>query len=484
MAFQSNSNNAWIFNGNNGNLNNNNNRINANGARVFRDSCLAEWERYQSALVRLSDLYRWYRIARKGKRRSLVQLRFEADYPQHLRELWESMNGLVYIPLPSRGFVLDYPTPREVIHPEMIDRIPQTMWCETIRPYAEKLMDPASYSCRVGRGALAAVQRLIGLYRRESCGGKYPCRFIRIDQKSFFLHIYRPMVVDMFRKMIEEAFADRPEFRDWMLWMCRILYLSEPAEGFVPDCPIEKWGMLPPHKIAKNLPPLTGVEIGNLDAQLAGNVVSALYLAVLRSHGYDTFVHYTDDIILVLREDRVEQFNKLFLPELRKAEAEVGLEINEKKHYNQPTKHGITAFGYFIKTLKLPKKMMKDRGIKLAPMLVYPSKRVVNNCRLRLSAYLKHSEDRLYRLRNKEHLRDTMNSYFGIFRHCDAYTLRREIAEAILASPWGEVLEVAGDYDYFRIIPRYTVRAYKAYKNKQFRKFILDHEKETANHAA
>ena len=99
MAFQSNSNNAWIFNGNNGNLNNNNNRINANGARVFRDSCLAEWERYQSALVRLSDLYRWYRIARKGKRRSLVQLRFEADYPQHLRELWESMNGLVYIPL-------------------------------------------------------------------------------------------------------------------------------------------------------------------------------------------------------------------------------------------------------------------------------------------------------------------------------------------------------------------------------------------------
>ena len=36
LAFQSNSNNAWIFNGNNGNLNYNNNRYNAYAARVFR----------------------------------------------------------------------------------------------------------------------------------------------------------------------------------------------------------------------------------------------------------------------------------------------------------------------------------------------------------------------------------------------------------------------------------------------------------------
>lgn len=474
LAFQSNSNNAWIFNGNNGNLNYNNNRINANGARVFRDSCLADWERYQSAPIPLSVIYIWYGIAKRGKRRTLVQLRFEADYPGHLRVLWVAMNGPIYIPLPSRGFVLEYPTPREVIHPEMLDRIPQTMWCETIRPYAEQRMDPASYSCRVGRGALAAVRQLIHLYQVESCGGKYRCRFIRIDQKSFFLHIYRPMVVDLFREMIDEAFADNIPKRDWMNWLCRILYLSEPAEGFVRDCPIEKWGLLPAHKIAANLPPLTGVEIGNLDAQLAGNVVSALYLAVFREFGYQAFVHYTDDVILVLREERVEQFNRFFLPELRKREAAIGLELNEKKHYNQPTAHGVTAFGYFVKSIP------GTGGV-----VIYPSKRVVNNCRLRLSAYLTRGGDDLYyRLKNKEHLRDTMNSYFGIFRHCEAYDLRKAIAEEILSSDWGDMIEQVDDYKYFRIIPRYTVKAYRTYKNKQLRRFIYNYGKTRTSQAA
>ncbi len=466
LAFQSNSNNAWIFNGNNGNLNYNNNRYNANGARVFRDSCLADWERYQSAPIPLSVLYIWYGIAKRGKRRTLVQLRFEADYPEHLRDdLWWAMNGPTYVPLPSRGLVLDYPTPREVIHPEMRDRIPQTIWCETIRPFAEKKMDPASYSCRVGRGALAAVQQLIHLYKVESEGGKYPCRFISIDQKSFFLHIWRPMVVDMFGKMIDEAFADNEVKRDWMHWMCRILYLSEPAEGFIRDCPIEKWGLLPPHKIAANLPPLTGVEIGNLDAQLAGNVVSAVYLAIFREYGYVTFVHYTDDVKLVLREDRVEQFNQIFLPELRRREAEYGLELNEKKHYNQPTEHGVTAFGYFIKTVP-----GTDGGV-----LVYPSKRVVNNCRLRIARYMTRMDDLYYRLKNKEHFRDTLNSYYGIFRHCEAYDLRKEIAQEILASPWGDLFEQVDDYKYFRIVKRFTTRAHKAYKNKQLRHFIYNY---------
>lgn len=474
LAFQSNSNNAWIFNGNNGNLNYNNNRINANGARVFRDSCLADWERYQSAPIPLSVLYIWYRIARSGKRRTLAQLRFEADYPEHMRELWEAMNGLVYIPLPSRGFVLEYPTPRECIHPEVRDRVPQTIWCETVRPLAERMMDPASYSCRIGRGALAAVQQLIRHYKVESEGGKHPCRFIRIDQKSFFLHLYRPLVVDMFRGLIDAAFADNEQKRDWMNWMCRILYLSEPAEHFVRDCPIEKWSLLPPHKVAANLPPLTGVEIGNLDAQLAGNTFSAYYLAVFREFGYQTFVHYTDDVILVLREDRVEQFNRFFLPELRKREAAIGLELNEKKHYSQSTTHGITAFGYFVKSIP------GTGGV-----VVYPSKRVVNNCRLRLTAYLSRGEgDWYFRLKNKEHLRDTMNSYFGIFRHCEAYDLRKAIAEEILSSEWGDLLERVDDYKYFRIIPRFTVKAHKTYKNKQLRRFVYNYGKTRTTSAA
>jgi hypothetical protein len=462
MCFASNANNAWIFNGNNnGNLNYNNNRINAYSARVFRDFRLEERECYENALLPLSVIYRWYMVARRGKRRSLVQLRFEADYPKNLRILWSKLNGHEhYVPEPSRRFVLHYPTPREVIHPDYPDRIPQTIWCETIRPHVEKLLDQGSYSCRRGRGALAAVRQLQEYYWEESRGGRYPCVFIRLDQKSFFLHIDRHLVVQEFDKVIRQAWAENPDWRDWMLWMCRILYLSEPREHMIRECPVSDWELLPPHKVAANLPPGIGVDIGNLDAQLAGNFTSRLYLAVLRRLGYGRLVHYTDDTVLVLRLDRLEQFKAIAIPTLRREEDALGLELNEKKTYIQRADHGICTFGYFIKAVGA------DR------MLTYPSKRVVNNMRYRLAFYVQNGGNVSFRYRHKEHLRDSLNSYFGMLRHCDAYRVRKRMATEILESGWNHVIEFTPDYTYCRIKERYTQRAYHTRQNRHLKQSI------------
>lgn len=462
VCFASNANNAWIFNGNNnGNLNYNNNRYNAYYARVFRDFYQEDWESYENALLPLSVIYRWYMVARRGKRRSLVQLRFEAEYPKHLRTLWRKLNGVEhYVAEPSRAFVLHYPTPREVIHPDYPDRIPQTIWCETIRPHVEKLLDEGSYSCRRGRGALAAVRKFQEYYWEESCGGKYPCVFIRLDQRSFFLHIDRNQVVEQFSDIINQVWVGQPRWRDWMLWMCRILYLSEPREHMVRECPISDWEALPPHKVAANLPPGIGVDIGNLDAQLAGNFTSRLYLATLRQLGYDRFVHYTDDTILVLRKDRLEQFLNIAIPTLRRREAELGLELNEKKTYIQPAEHGIAVFGYFIKAVGY------DR------MLTFPTKRVVNNMRLRLSYYVRHGSDVSFRYRNKERLRDSLNSYFGMLRHCNSYRLRRKMADEILAAGWCHMIEFTPDCTYCKIRERYTRHAYHTRKNIRLKQSI------------
>lgn len=462
LAFQSNSNNAWIFNGNNGNLNYNNNRYNAYAVRVFRDSCLEEIETFESALIPLSRLYSWYRLTRRGKRRSTAQLLFEIEYPHLLKLMWRMLNGVeAYIPLASRGFVLKYPQPREVIHPEFIDRIPQTMWCETMRPAVEKRMDDNSFSCRVGRGSLAAVQQLIEYYYEESEGGKEPCVFISVDQKSFFLHIFKPMVVKMYTEVINEEFTDNPEMRDFMIWLCQILYLSVPSEHMVRESPLSDWGLLPPHKISANLPWHTGVDIGNLIAQMAGNFVSALYLAIFRAYCYTTFVHYTDDVKLVLKASRLQQFLEIFMPTLREKEKEFHLELNEKKTTVQPVEHGVTAFGYFIKV------------INGTQVVVYPSKRVWNNFCLRMDSFIERGTgDKYYRLKNKEHVRDSVNSYFGIFRHCNSYNLRKGFAERLSASDWSDMIEFVDDYKYCRIVKPYTLKAYHSRKNKAFRKYV------------
>lgn len=472
MAFQSNSNNAWIFNGNNGNLNNGNNRINTNYARVFRDSYIRNCERFEDAVVALSELYFFYFDNRKNKRRSVSQLLFEQNYQQNLRDMWSAINRSEYQLKPGIGFILHWPQTREVIAPDYFDRTPQCYFCETIRPGIEKRLDPNSYSCRVGYGSIKAVQQLAQYVRLESEFGKRPCVFRKTDQKSFFLHIHRPTLVDELNAVICEDFADDAR-KDVLLYLCRILYTSDTISHVVRQCPAAEWSALPKHKSRFNLSPDEGVDIGNLTAQLGGNFTSRKYLRVFRDYGFDLFVHYTDDVVSVMRTEKSRQFSEIFLPHLRQAEAEMRLELNEKKHYCQDIHKGVSLFGFFMK-------MTTDGTV-----LILPSKRVVHNLHNKLRVYmLRGTGNKLYRLHNKERFRDCLNSYFGIFKHCNAYRLRRKLARFVMASDWSDIIEAKPDFRHFGIRRNYTKKAYLIHRNKQFKHLILHYYDTAENQCA
>ncbi len=164
-AFQSNATNAWNFNGTNGNLNTNNARYNSNASRVLRDFCeKVKGKRDLPPLTR-EELYRWYDIARKGKRASPSQAEFEIWHAILLPEILRELEDLEYIPWPGILFILHWPVLRECSAPVFRDRPNETMYCETIRPAVEQLMDPNSFACRVGKGSLAAVEQLIWYWR-------------------------------------------------------------------------------------------------------------------------------------------------------------------------------------------------------------------------------------------------------------------------------------------------------------------------------
>jgi len=472
MAFQSNSNNAWIFNGNNGNLNNGNNRINTNYARVFRDSYSENCEVYENAVVALSELYFWYFDNRKHKRRSVSQLLFEQNYSQNLRDMWRMLNNFEYVLKPGIGFILHWPQLREVIAPDYFDRIPQCYFCETIRPGIERRLDTNSYSCRVGRGSIKAVRQLAEYVLEESENGTRPCVFIKTDQKSFFLHIYRPDLVEDLNAVICEDFADDAR-KDILLYLCRVLYQSNAIEHVIRQCPSSEWAPLPKHKSRFNLSPDEGLDIGNLIAQLGGNFTSRKYLRKFREYGYKRFVHYTDDTVNVLRKDRLEQFNSIFLPELRRYEATIHLELNENKYYCQDVRKGVALFGFYVK-------LTEDNAV-----LVLPSKRVVHNLQNRLRIFFARGNgNKMYRLKNKERFRDCINSYYGIFSHCNAYSLRRKIARQILASDWSDIIEFKPDFTHCGIVKRYTMRSYRTYKNRQFKHQILHYYDTVTNQCA
>ena len=470
-TFQSNATNAWIFNGTNGNLNNNNNRINAYAARVLRDSYDEEMVAGDNLPLTLQQLYEWYFIARKGKRKSPSQAEFELYYPQLLREIFHDLVFQEYIPWPGILFMLRYPTLRECSAPVFRDRPVETMFCESIRQGVDRRMDPDSYACRPGGGALKAVDKLIWYWRLESDNGRYPCVWISLDQKSFFFHLYKPLVREAFDRIIVDSIPEGPK-RDMMLYLSRIIIEGVPIEHAIRQCGIHEWDGLAEHKQQKNLPPDQGMSIGRLPVQLAGALVSAMsYLAALREFGYTRFVHYTDDVKMPLRVDRLDHFKRCFLPELRKWEARYHLELNEKKTAIQPTGHGVQAFGYFIKTLPLTKSL-KKMGVTMAPVLIYPSRRIVDNIERCIAYYLEPAEDRLYRLRHKEQLVNRLNSYMGHLRHADAYNLRTEYCNRVMESPWKDVLEIRGDMEYLAVRKNYTRRAWYTWRNRQLKKYV------------
>lgn len=455
LAFQRNANNGWIFNGTNGNLNNNN-RVNTNYARVFHDSYSGEWEALQSALIALPEIYQWYFICRKGNRNSRAQLEYEHNYPRHLRQLHSTLNNREYIPAESIWFVLEYPKLREVIAPGFPDRPVQTMWCGLMRPHIEKRLDDNSFACRVGRGSLNAIGRFAEQLLEESDGGRRPCRIVKLDQKSFFLHIYKPMLVEMYRKVIDTCFEGGQ--REFMEWLCERLYLSCPHEHMRREHPVSFANGLPEYKRRELLPWHTGIDIGNQVAQMGGNFMSTQYLSVLRYYGYDKFIHYSDDTIMAIREDRLRQFLSIVMPTLRKKEIEVGLELNEQKFYCQDAHHGVRALGFFVK-------------IKKEDIVILPDKRIVNNLK-RLVGWYNERATSGFIMAYKEDFVSRINSSFGLLIHSNSYHIRRKLAQLVTDSPWGRVIEFRQDYRSCRIKKCFTYISFRKHHNKKYKQII------------
>lgn len=99
-------NNQLIFNGTNGNLNNNN-RINTNRVRVSLE--FDHNEASSSGCVPSSEWYKYYRIARKNKKKKAAHIKFRLRCFDNLNEIRDSVNNMEYLPERSQAFVITVP---------------------------------------------------------------------------------------------------------------------------------------------------------------------------------------------------------------------------------------------------------------------------------------------------------------------------------------------------------------------------------------
>lgn len=392
---------------------NNNSKYNNNSVRPLSEF-LKDYPTFEQFVV---SMYAAFRLCIKNKASSPSALEFCAHKAENMLSLCRAVYNFEYIPKASIAFIVSVPTYREVIAADFADRIVQHWVAARIEPILEKILDKHVYSCRVGKGNLAAVEAVEEEIFRKTNGYRQECAVASFDLKSFFMSIDKRILYDRLVSLINEHYHEGD--KDILLYLTRVIVFALPQENAIRHSPDSEWEKLPKRKSLYHLPWYLGLPIGNLPSQHNANFYNSPAMHYIRSLGL-TAINYVDDFYLVAKTK--EQITQA-MPYIRNYYKEhLGVAVHPDKFYLQPSSHGIKVLGGVVKY-----------GRK------YISNRTVSHLWQRMHAFNLLGTHYWRRRRFAEKYAATINSYFGIMRRYATYNIRKQAAEEI-AQIWGDVL--------------------------------------------
>lgn len=385
-ATENNSSNAYNRNFNTGaSMNsNNNNKNNQYSVRLVKDSSGDALP--ASSLYPL--LYRSYRLARKNKRSTKNQMRFEVALEPQLMSLSEDLANRTYKPLPSVCFINEKPVKREVIAADFRDRVVHHLLCGWLFPIFERRFIYDSYSCRKEKGTLFAVNRARGFLRSASDDFRQDCWVLRLDVKGFFMSINKEILFNAIMDGLARANYKGVDDIDLCNFLVRQIVFAKPLENAIFRSPPEAWNDLPSDKSLKNAGDERGLPIGNLTSQLFGNIyLDALDQYIKRELKIKCYGRYVDDMVLVHSDksvlvDAIDKVRSFLKDKLK-------LTLHPKKISLQPASYGFNFLGKYI-----------------LPYRVYPGRRLRKN-----------SLEALQNCHSLKEYQTKLESYKGLYKY-------------------------------------------------------------------
>ena len=249
-------------------------------------------------LYSFANLWRQYRICRRNKRNTLNQLRFEIDAERNLLALQRELRAHTYRPGQSICFVTRGPKPREVFAADFRDRIVHHLLVAEQERVFEPRFIHDSYACRVGKGTLAASNRLMEFLRAGTANGRRPLFALHLDVAGFFPSIDKEVLCALLARRLRH-----PEVR----WLTSVVLFHDATTDYRFCSRDERTA--PPGRAGYPVPARKslfgndnrrGLPIGNLTSQFWANVylneVDQFAKRVLRCRWY---LRYVDDLMLL-----------------------------------------------------------------------------------------------------------------------------------------------------------------------------------------
>lgn len=346
--------------------------------------------------------------ARRGKRPSANQLRFDAHWLDNLLALHDSLRSGQWQPARTVSFVVQHPKVREIHAPAFADRIVHHLLVARLEKFYEPIFIHDSYANRQGKGSHAVVDRLQQFMRQRN-DKKGQGWFLQLDIHNYFNTIHRPTLYAMLCKRLAQMQSRRVLPASHALALRSLCHkiLAEKVTENVRDP--HAAAQLPPHKRLCNSAAGCGLPVGNLTSQFFANVyLNALDQFVKHTLKVKHYVRYVDDFVLLAdTQAQLESWKQqisLFLEQT----LQLSLKVDSKL---APIAQGVDFLGYVV--------FAHHRLVR---------QRVVQHCKAKLAQW--HRErgcKNRVSYADFAKLQAVVGSYWGHFEHADSVRLRLQL---------------------------------------------------------
>jgi retron-type reverse transcriptase len=355
----------------------------------------------------LDNVFRAYFDARRNKRNTVNQLKFEIDLESNLVELATQIQNRTYKVGRSVCFIVNVPVKREIFAADFRDRVVHHLLFNYINPLFEHQFIYDCYSCRKGYGTSAGINRMDHFLRSISVNYTRRAYVLKLDLQGYFMSINRDILYNRIESTLKSRKNRKDKNLDLELYLLREIIFNDSVEGCQMNGSPHDWDDLPKSKSLFYAPANRGLPIGNLTSQLFSNI----YLTdfdnyIKRTLKIRYYGRYVDDFFIMYRS-KGALINTLAVIS-KYLHDNYELTVHPNKTYLQEVDKGVAFLGAYLK-----------------PHRRYITRRVKSSILKRAFEWqkcdTKVSEEMI------ELQLATLNSYFGYTAQFKTYKFRKKI---------------------------------------------------------
>lgn len=246
------------------------------------------------------DLFKAYYDARKNKRNTSDQLKFELNLEQNLIELYEDLKNNNYEISPCIYFINTYPIKREIFAWNFRDRVVHHLIYNYVYDILDKHFIYDSYSCRIWKWTSLGIKRVDKFIR--SCSQNYTkdCYVLKLDISGYFMNIDKTKLYEKIEKILKKNEQNIKIDLSFLLEIIRKVVFNNPIEKAIFKWKREDYIGLPKNKSLFFARSGCGLPIWNLTSQLFSNVYLDDFDKFIKYElAYKYYGRYVDDFFII-----------------------------------------------------------------------------------------------------------------------------------------------------------------------------------------